>query len=211
MLSMQNMLSGTDEHGIRIRIFTSSLTCQRAQLGGFYEFTYEGGTIPSDEERRPQPNPGGVAAKKSHRRRPEMRPVAWPCGVWQEGLRLPGKHRHGHGEIRDESGNSYKGEWVNDKRSGVGTYTFACGDVYEGEWLGGKYHGKGKYTSADSDEYDGEWVEDKMSGHGKYRYRDSGDVYEGDWDGGFREGFGKYTCSDGTVYIGQYEVCGRSV
>jgi hypothetical protein len=95
---------------------------------------------------------------------------------------------------------------VNDKRSGKGTYTFACGDTYEGEWLDGMYHGYGKYSSKDSDEYEGQWVKDRMSGHGKFFYRELGDVYEGDWEGGFREGFGKYTCADGTIYTGQYEV-----
>ena len=64
------------------------------------------------------------------------------------------------------------GQWAHDKRSGSGTYTFACGDTYEGEWLDGKYHGHGKYSSAESDEYEGQWKEDKMSGHGKYRYRE---------------------------------------
>ena len=171
LISMQNLLSGTDEYGIRIRIFTAGQQRQRCRITGVSEYKYEGGTVPCEEE----------------------------------GLRLPGKHRHGHGEMSDEVGNKYVGEWANDKRSGKGTYTFACGDTYEGEWLNGMYHGHGKYSSNESDEYEGQWKEDKMSGHGKYRYRELGDVYEGDWEGGFREGFGKYTCADGTVFIGQYE------
>ena len=107
--------------------------------------------------------------------------------------------------MSDEVGNKYVGEWANDKRSGKGTYTFACGDTYEGEWLNGMYHGHGKYSSNESDEYEGQWKEDKMSGHGKYRYRELGDVYEGDWEGGFREGFGKYLHANGDVYMGEYD------
>ena len=171
IISVQNLLSGTDGFGIKIKIFTAEQQRQRAQMCGVSEYKYEGGTIPSDEE----------------------------------GLRLPGKFRHGHGEMSDEVGNRYVGEWVNDKRSGTGTYTFASGDVYEGQWLDGMYHGFGTYSSAESDEYEGEWRQDKMSGRGKYRYRELGDVYEGDWAGGLREGVGKYTCADGTVFVGQYE------
>ena len=171
IISVQNLLSGTDGFGVKIKILTAGQQRERCAAVSVSEYKYEGGTIPSDEE----------------------------------GLRLPGKLRHGHGEMSDEVGNRYVGEWVNDKRSGKGVYTFASGDVYEGQWLDGMYHGYGKYTSAESDEYEGEWQQDKMSGKGKYRYRDLGDVYEGDWNGGLREGFGKYTCADGTVFIGQYE------
>jgi hypothetical protein len=173
MLSLQHMQSGTDINGVRIKVFTAAQNYKRARENGFgNEYTYEGGTIPSDEE----------------------------------GLRLPGKLRHGHGESKDEIGNSFVGQWANDKRHGKGTYKFACGDVYEGEWMDGMYHGKGKYTSATSDEYEGEWKGDKMHGHGTYFYRDSGDTYEGGWFGGFREGIGRYTCADGTVFVGHYEV-----
>lgn len=170
-VSVQNMLSGTDEHGIRIRIFTAGQQRARARVCGLSEYKYEGETIPSDEE----------------------------------ALRLPGLHRHGHGEMSDECGNKYVGQWKHDKRSGKGTYTFACGDTYEGEWLDGMYHGHGKYSGAESDEYEGQWKSDKMSGQGKYFYRDKRDIYEGAWEGGLREGFGKYTCADGTIYIGHYE------
>jgi len=170
-VSLQHMLSGTDHHGIRIRLFTAGQQRQQARICGVSEYKYEGDTIPSEEE----------------------------------GLRLPGKQRHGHGEMSDEVGNKYVGQWLHDKRSGKGTYTFACGDTYDGEWLDGMYHGDGKYSSKESDNYEGQWKQDRMSGHGKFFYRETGDVYEGDWDGGFREGFGKYTCADGTIYIGQYE------
>jgi len=171
IISMQNMLSGTDSLGVRIKIFTANQQRQRAQLVGVSEYKYVGDTVPSEEE----------------------------------GLRLPGKHRHGYGEMSDEVGNKYVGQWENDKRSGRGRYTFACGDTYEGEWRAGMYHGHGKYSSAESDEYEGEWRDDKMTGRGKYYYRDLGDTYEGDWDGGVKEGHGKYTCADGTIFIGQYE------
>ena len=40
----------------------------------------------------------------------------------------------------DESGALCRprGKGINDKREGVGTYTYACGDVYTGEWKNGR-------------------------------------------------------------------------
>ena len=45
----------------------------------------------------------------------------------------------------DESGALCRprGKGINDKREGVGTYTYACGDVYTGEWKNGMYEGNG--------------------------------------------------------------------
>ena len=48
ILSKQNFVEGTDAFGVRIRIFTSTLMCQRARENGFSECTYDGDTIPSD-------------------------------------------------------------------------------------------------------------------------------------------------------------------
>ena len=117
---------------------------------------------------------------------------------------VPGKLRHGHGEITYSSGSHFEGQWVNDVREGKGVFTFACGDVYEGEWKNGMYHGYGKYIGFNSDSYEGEWKEDKMHGQGSYTYRDSGDVYEGRWFEGKREGRGKEVCGNGDVYEGEY-------
>ena len=47
MLSLQSLTAGTDEWGVRIRIFTASLTCERACLVGLMNFTYTGETIAS--------------------------------------------------------------------------------------------------------------------------------------------------------------------
>ena len=35
--------------------------------------------------------------------------------------------RHGYGEIKYDSGSSYKGQWQNDRRWGVGKFRFTCG------------------------------------------------------------------------------------
>ena len=182
MLSKSNLLAGTDEQGVRIRIFTAQLTGMRAAKvipglsPGITESKYTGGLIDYD---------GDITPNGQH-------------------VTVPGKLRHGHGEITYSSGSHFEGQWVNDVREGKGVFTFACGDVYEGEWKNGMYHGYGKYIGFNSDSYEGEWKEDKMHGQGSYTYRDSGDVYEGRWFEGKREGRGKEVCGNGDVYEGEY-------
>eukprot|EP00325_Prymnesiales_sp_UTEX-LB-985_P010600 CAMPEP_0174758588 /NCGR_PEP_ID=MMETSP1094-20130205/107838_1 /TAXON_ID=156173 /ORGANISM="Chrysochromulina brevifilum, Strain UTEX LB 985" /LENGTH=657 /DNA_ID=CAMNT_0015964515 /DNA_START=16 /DNA_END=1990 /DNA_ORIENTATION=- len=182
---------GTDEWGKRIQFFTASLTGERALQAGLGKFIYTGQTIASSEELLLTDTQ--LEYEHAHE------------AVGEAGRLESGRVRHGHGEIRYDSGSVYVGHWEHDKRTGKGKFIFACGDVYEGEWLNNKYHGHGKYTSADSDEYEGQWQNDTMEGHGLYHYRVSGDVYEGDWTGGVSHGFGKYTkASTGEVFMGHY-------
>ena len=46
-------------------------------------------------------------------------------------------------------GDTYEGEWKNNKLHGQGTYTFASGDKYVGNYKDGKFHGQGTYTWSD--------------------------------------------------------------
>jgi hypothetical protein len=42
------------------------------------------------------------------------------------------------------NGNIYNGEWVKDRKHGIGKYTyFSTDEVYEGEWKNGEKSGKG--------------------------------------------------------------------
>jgi len=41
------------------------------------------------------------------------------------------------------SGSSYKGEWNNDVKEGLGKMLYADGSKYEGEWMANKRHGRG--------------------------------------------------------------------
>jgi len=193
MLDMEGLLSGCDEFGTRIRIFTATLTGEREYKAHLGKFSYTGTTIPPDGEL-----PSDVTQTEE---------VAEAAGV--RGRLESGRVRHGYGEIKYESGSRYLGHWAFNKREGKGKFVYPCGDIYEGEWKGGKYHGQGKYTSGDSGgralEYEGEWKADKMDGQGRYIYKDTGDVYEGNFVNGFREGFGKYTTKTGDVYMGEYE------
>ena len=164
MLDIEGLLSGCDEFGTRIRIFTATLTGEREYKAHLGKFRYTGSTIPPDGEL-----PSDVTQTEEVTQAPGVR-----------GRLETGRLRHGYGEIEYESGSVFRGQWAFGKREGLGKFIYPCGDVYEGEWKAGKYHGRGKYTSGDSGgralEYEGEWKADKMEGYGRYIYKDTSDL-----------------------------------
>lgn len=81
------------------------------------------------------------------------------------------------------SGESYVGEWKDDKMNGFGLYVYTNGDVYEGQFLNGLQNGHGKYSFTDGSRYEGDWKEHKM--HGTGAYWDNNGVK---WEGEFRDG-----------------------
>ena len=183
-LSNASFSTGIDERGRRIRMFTATLTCERATRANLASCVYEGETAPASEL------PPGASLSTFAR------------------IQMPGRMRHGAGRIRYECGNVYTGQWQHDRRSGSGTYWYACGDAYEGEWCDGMYHGHGKYTGSEvgggGDSYEGEWSEDRPHGAGRYMYRESGAVYDGQWNEGAFHGTGTYTKADGSVTEGMW-------
>lgn len=71
---------------------------------------------------------------------------------------LKGNCQDGYGELRDASGNLYKGEFKAGQREGKGRMSFKNGDRYVGNWKNGLPHGKGMryYSSGHVDS--GEWI-----------------------------------------------------
>ena len=65
-----------------------------------------------------------------------------------------------------DNGDTYIGEWRDDKSHGQGTYTWASGEKYVGEWKDDKRNGQGTNTLADGEKYVGEWRDDKRHGQG---------------------------------------------
>ena len=49
------------------------------------------------------------------------------------------------------NGDSYNGEWLDDKRHGKGIDTYASGHRYTGEFADGQRHGQGTYTFPDGE------------------------------------------------------------
>jgi hypothetical protein len=181
-LSNASFSTGIDECGRRIRMFTATLTCERATRANLASCVYDGETAPAADL------PVGAALSAFAR------------------MQMPGRMRHGAGRIRYECGNVYTGQWQYDRRAGAGTYWYACGDAYEGEWQDGMYHGRGKYTGSEvgggGDSYEGEWREDQPHGAGRYLFGASGAVYDGQWREGAYHGKGTHTRGDGSATEG---------
>jgi hypothetical protein len=101
-------------------------------------------------------------------------------GTYEGDLNSSGQ-RHGFGVLICDNGNSYEGDWKNDKRDGLGIARYSSGDVYDGEWKRGK-----------------------RQGHG-VMYIEAGDTYIGSWSKGLKHGAGTYHWADGEVDVSWYE------
>ena len=64
------------------------------------------------------------------------------------------------------NGNTYEGDYKDDRRNGRGVFTFANGDKYEGDFRDDKRHGVGAYNWANGSIYVGEYRDDERSGQG---------------------------------------------
>lgn len=101
----------------------------------------------------------------------------------------------------------FKGEMVDEKKHGAGTFTYEDGATYTGEWHRDKAHGTGTYKTTHA-VYVGEWYEDLKNGVGEETYNDDGGgqtVYKGDFHQGHRHGRGVLMWPDGTMFDGEFE------
>ena len=63
---------------------------------------------------------------------------------------------------------TYKGEWLNHKRNGIGIFTLKNTFTFIGEFNHNKINGYGKLTKADGNVYNGQWKDSKAEGIGVY-------------------------------------------
>ena len=70
------------------------------------------------------------------------------------------------------------------QRHGQGRMTYDEGDSFCGEWSQDRPHGHGVFTHANSDTYTGEWVRGFKNGFGVFCYSEGDYRYEGTWAGG---------------------------
>ncbi len=107
----------------------------------------------------------------------------------------------------------YIGEFKNDKFNGYGKYYHLANDkykgyYYEGEWLNNKRHGVGTVIWPDGNKYVGEQKNGQLHGFGTYfslaENKFKGDKYTGEYQNGKRHGKGTYLHANGNKYIGEY-------
>jgi hypothetical protein len=54
--------------------------------------------------------------------------------------------QHGYGSMKYNNGNSYEGNWNQNRKHGLGVMIWRdVGEIYTGEWLDDLPHGQGEY------------------------------------------------------------------
>jgi len=76
---------------------------------------------------------------------------------------------HGQGEIIQQDGNKYTGDFAADSRSGQGTLILKNGDIYKGDFVKNEMKGKGCLKTSNM-EYTGEFKKGKFNGRGIMLY-----------------------------------------
>lgn len=114
--------------------------------------------------------------------------------------------KHGVGKMTFPNGDTYEGQWVENKIQGEGSYVYKkSDDVYSGTWLDGKKHGKGRYEySADQSILFGQWEAGQIT-TGKWELKGAA-VYDGEFKLGRPVGAGQFTFASGLVQTGNYAV-----
>jgi len=92
-----------------------------------------------------------------------------------------------------------------DKQIASRTYTYPSGATHDGEFLGNKRHGVGLWIHPSGDKYEGEFHYNKQQGWGQYTTR-TGKHYKGGWKDGMMDGWGVYYFSDALDehFVGPY-------
>ena len=117
--------------------------------------------------------------------------------------------KHGKGWYYHRTlGDIYYGSFVNDERSGVGSYYNLNSKLYyTGKWKHGLKSGTG-FSQVDAVSfYEGEYLGDDFCGYGSFFGFDpqTGETfaYRGDWFVGKKEGIGRFYLRGGQYYIGE--------
>lgn len=107
--------------------------------------------------------------------------------------------------FKDDLGNIYTGEFIENDFNGKGTCVYVNGEKYVGEWNDGVFSGSGKFTFINGDYYDGKWLNGLQEGIGKMYYS-NGKKYFGNWKEGSINGHGTlFNNYDDTIYSGYWQ------
>lgn len=122
---------------------------------------------------------------------------------------IVGINRHGKGMmVYKSSGDTYVGDFYEDKIAGNGTFTYRDGDIYTGSFADNKYHGSGKVTFADGSTYEGHFENGVKNGFGVYTWAAALDGsfswYEGYFADDVKSGQGAMHYANGDNYTGYF-------
>ena len=107
-----------------------------------------------------------------------------------------------HGVGKDYRNNSkYEGDFRKDKKCGKGKIVFDSGDTYEGEFNDNKFNGYGHYIwFKNHHEYKGNYLNGKFHGEGFYKWGKN-EYYNGEYVNGVKEGEGEICYADGKKFF----------
>ncbi|KAG2242095.1 hypothetical protein Bca52824_096060 [Brassica carinata] len=72
----------------------------------------------------------------------------------------------GFGSFVGADGDTYRGQWIADRKHGHGEKRYANGDFYEGAWRRNLQDGRGRYVWVNGNSYNGEWRNGVINGKG---------------------------------------------
>lgn len=100
--------------------------------------------------------------------------------------------KHGAGVFMSQNNGleTYTGNWVMNKRTGIGSQKYADGSEYSGNWLDDRKHGQGKLVLADRTTYQGAWRFDQINGTGVLKLAGDKGSYTGEFQDGKKHGLG---------------------
>lgn len=132
--------------------------------------------------------------------------IAYYTGQWENG------NMAGTGELVLPGIGIYKGEFVNNKRQGRGSFIWTYNGEpetgapvsFDGEWDNDKIGSQGTLILAGLGTYSGSFSKQKRSGHGVFTWND-GSEYIGSWSNDQITGEGYYTLPDGTILSGNFQ------
>ncbi len=122
--------------------------------------------------------------------------VPLQVGYVGETLNNDGVTKHGNGYETMPNGNTYKGQYLNNKKHGFGRFEWSSGRFYEGEFSDDVRSGFGQYFYMNGNVYSGNFLNDKRNGHGKCSYLVDCCIYEGNWVNSKRDGQGTIVYSN---------------
>ena len=127
-------------------------------------------------------------------------------GIYQGQRHVETRTKTGLGQTLFVNGDSYIGEYTDNKRNGVGTYYWAeTGELYIGEWRNNQRAGSGRMIHSDGSRYYGTWKFNEQEGEGRFTYP-NGDTYSGCWSNGKKQGHGTYAVAqESSQFIGTFD------
>ncbi len=114
----------------------------------------------------------------------------------------------GQGQYKWKNGSIYIGDFKDGLKAGKGKWKKRFNDqncnMYEGHYENDKKNGMGLFTWESGNYYKGCYKDDERHGYGEMYWKD-GSCYKGEWNRGIQNGVGRMEFPDGRIKEGHFE------